>query len=130
MAVVPGAREVGDTELNVMLPVLPELPITNWSVLLPPTDTLTVCATVKQEAGTVARSSLELTKVVPMVQTVPKLRRAPPLNPDPNKVRVNAAEFNAALVGDMELSVRVPDVPEPETVTYNVPEVPFVGSRT
>jgi hypothetical protein len=53
---------VGDTVVSVMLPPLPLPPMTNWSELLPPTDTLTVCPTVKQEAGTVARSSLELTK--------------------------------------------------------------------
>jgi hypothetical protein len=102
----------------------------NCSELLPPTDTLMVCEVVKQEAGMSAVSSLELIKVVLTVQTLPKLTSAPELKPDPINVSVNAAEPVATLVGEMELSVKLPEVPEAEIVTYMVPEVPVEGSCT
>jgi hypothetical protein len=130
VVVVPAVRLVCESELSVILPLLVDPPMVNGTVLLPPTDTLTVCAVVRQEAGIVAWSSLELRKVVPTVQLVPKLTRAPELNPDPNRVSKVAGEPTDALVGERELSVRLPLVPEPETVTNRVPEVPLETSLT
>ena len=86
-----------------------------------------VAAVVRQEAGITAVST-PFAKVVFIVQPL-KLTSWPLPNPDPYKVSVNDV-FNGSLVGEMELSDKLPEEPELETGTVKVPEVPVVGSRT
>jgi len=92
-------------------------------------DTLIVCETARQLLGIVAWSWLVLTNVVLTVHALPKLRRAPELNPDPKIFSSNGPEFSAALEGEMELNDTPDDEPEP-ALTDMVPETPLVGSET